>query len=206
MGNEIASIWSAVAASFAALSSFFIYRTQVKSFNHTARPDLVLEDWARTVGDSLDLENISFSRIENIGNGSAQHIYIHAFGIADDDRPTFVMATTRVPVLAKNSSQEINTVISINWKNVPLYNGDQKHLSIKIGLVCWDTVGIRHSKSYNLFVVKDTQKQLVADSIAPGVMLGSLAVVSTPVWRLKVYSKLGWLPFIGKRLKSRVNI
>jgi len=76
MANNFAAFWSAIAATFAAASSFLIYRTQVKNLRYSARPDIVLSNWTRTITQNGDNDKISFSEVENIGNGTAEHIYI----------------------------------------------------------------------------------------------------------------------------------
>jgi hypothetical protein len=203
MPNNTAAFWSAIAASFAALSSFLIYRMQLRNFRFSVRPDIVLENWSRRKDENKNCEIISFTEIENIGSGTAQHIYINSFEKADDDRPTYFMSTVREPVLAKEKKATVNAEISIFWRSVPINKTGSKHLSIKILVLYWDTAGIRHSKPYNLFVVEDTKTHIVTDALAPGIMLGPLVTSSTPVWRLKLNKKLARIPFIGKRYIDR---
>lgn len=201
MPSNEAAIWSAIAASFAALSSFLIYRTSLRNLRLTARPDIILEKWSR-VSEDTGNEKIRFSEIGNIGNGTAQHIYINSFATTEDDRPTYSMSTSRVPVLAKDANIPVNNEIHICWKNVPEAKNGSKHLSINIKILYWDTIGIRHAKQYRLFVLEDRNGLIATGSIAPGISLGPLITNSTPVWRLKLYRKLAPLPYIGEWFKD----
>ncbi len=185
MLNNEAAIWSAVAASFAALSSFLIYRTGLKNLRVSCRPDIILENWSRPVKKKGKPEEISFTEIQNIGNGTAQHVYINSFSNNDDNKPSYFMSTSRVPVIPKGEKILVDNVINIFWENVVADEAGRKKLSVQIKILYWDIIGIRHSKSYDLFVVENIENTYVSHPIAPGIMLMSLITNSTPVWRLK---------------------
>ena len=68
-----AAFWSAVAASFAALSSLLIFLVQRRTLLESARPELILDGWSReTVGQGEGQhEVIAFQTIRNVGRGTA---------------------------------------------------------------------------------------------------------------------------------------
>ena len=80
-----AATWSAIAATLSAVAAFLLWRTEHRSFQHSARPEVVVTGWARDASAKPD--KITFNAIENVGHGSALHIHMNAFSIADDDRP-----------------------------------------------------------------------------------------------------------------------
>jgi len=198
MPTNGATIWAAAAASFSALSAFLIYRIQVANLRFSARPDIVLEKWERGLVSGSSSERISFSELENIGNGTAQHIYINSFANNESKYSTYGMGTLREPVLAKDKKVSVKGDIFIYWDNVePQYDG-QKYLGVKIKIYYWDIAGMRHAKLYSLFIVKDTKRYMASNSIATGVDITMIKTFSTPVWKLKLYGKLTKIPKLGK--------
>ena len=197
--------WSAIAASFAAISSFLILRTQKLSLRESARPELILTGWSREsgAGNGNRPEKISFTAIQNIGRGTALHVHVNSFSLADDQRPTFVMSTIRSPTIAPNTDVKVEAEILIWWNNVP---GPvrSKSLPVNIEIHCWDTIGFRHQTRYELLVVQTLDTMHVSDPIAPGIMLGTRTTSSSPVWRLKLSRNLKGIPVLGK-LFSRIE-
>lgn len=119
MPSTAAAIWSAVAASFAALSSVLIMMIQRRNLLESARPELVLIGWSRQAcgqGDAAH-EILGFERIKNVGRGPALHIVLNSSQIANN-RPTAAMSTLRLPILAPNEESPIDGRISLWWKNV----------------------------------------------------------------------------------------
>ena len=108
------------------------------------------------------------------------------------------MSTSRVPVIPKGEKVPVDNVISICWENVVADEAGRKNLSVQIKILYWDIIGIRHAKSYNLFVVENIENTHVSHSIAPGIMLTPLITNSTPVWKLKLYRMISHLPLVGK--------
>src|SRR3989337_2362712 len=197
--NVSAALWSAIAATLAAITTVLLWRTEQQSFRHSARPDLVLAGWQRSQ-DSKEPsgpERIVFSAIENVGRGPALHVHINSFSLADDDRPKTVMSTIRQSLIATGSRVSVQGEISIWWNNVARSPGS-KSVPLSIDILCWDTTGVRYHSEYKLFVVELSPSVDVADSIAPGVMLATRTVTQAPVWRLKLHRSLSKVPLIGK--------
>lgn len=204
MASETAAVWSAIAASCSAIAAFTILRIQHKHMIHSARPELVLTSWKREHKKygSTEIEVITFSKIKNVGKGSAFHVYINA-GEIGHNRPTSSMSTLRISILPVDEEQDINGEILLFWDNVvPDQSG--KYISIKITIYSWCSKGYRHETIYNL-MAEETKKHFFVggDVITPGVMLSQRRTISKPVWRLKLFSYLSRLPFIGKFLPKK---
>ena len=78
MPNNSAAIWSAVAASFAALSSFLMMLIQRRNLMESVRPEMVLTGWSRREegqGDAAH-EVIAIQMIKNVGRGPALNIML----------------------------------------------------------------------------------------------------------------------------------
>jgi hypothetical protein len=78
MLSSAAAIWSAIAASFAAFSSFLVMRIQRRTLLESIHPELVLNGWTRRAegqGDVAD-EVIAFRTLSNMGRGAAFQIMI----------------------------------------------------------------------------------------------------------------------------------
>ena len=67
-----AAIWSAIAASFSALSSILIMLIQRRNLQETVRPEIVLEEWSRHSEGEGDgaYEVIVFQKIRNVDRKS----------------------------------------------------------------------------------------------------------------------------------------
>jgi hypothetical protein len=201
--NVWAAAWSAIAATFAAIAAVLLWRTEQQSFRHSARPELVLAGWQRFQDTSggFGPERIAFSTIENVGRGPALHVHINSFSIADDDRPKTVMSTIRESLIATGSRVTVQGVISIWWNNVAGSPGS-KSVPISIDMLSWDTTGIRYCTKYKLLVVELSPHVVVADAIAPGVILATRTVTQAPVWRLKLNRSLSKVPLLGRCFRS----
>jgi hypothetical protein len=75
------AIWSAVAASFAALAAFLSFLTQRRNLLESVRPEIVLDGWTRIS------PGLRFTSIRNVGRGSALHIVIVMTGVAKGEAP-----------------------------------------------------------------------------------------------------------------------
>ena len=199
------AILSVIATGFAAMAAFLSYKTQRDSFNHSAKPDIIinLDSFSRGTDSVLKADVITFSEIENIGNGTAQNIHIRSIGHADDSRPTHHMQNTHFPVLAKGETIKFDAKIYIHWKHIPLPENDHKlkFLSIKIKVIFRDTVGMFHTTIYTLIVFEDAGAHLTSDVVTAGVGFCSIeSPKSIPVWRLNLKKKFNsWFNRIARR-------
>jgi hypothetical protein len=85
---------------------------------------------------------------------------------------------------------------------VPQSGDGNKGLALRVRVICWDAVGVRHLADHPVFVARDPRKLLVSQPIASGVSLAPMAVRATAVWRLKLNRYLGRLPVIGSRFQD----
>ncbi len=203
MPNSTAAIWSAVAATFAAITAFLMMFIQRRNLLESVRPELVLIGWTRRAqgqGDAAH-EVIAFQAIKNVGRGAALHIHVSAFHKVAN-RPTASLSTTRLPILAANEATDVNGQIVLWWKNVDPKDQGFKHLAITITIFCWDSRNMRHETKYNLFAVEVLPGVGVPDEIAPGVALTSRTTTTRPVWLLKLFSKLQRIPGLRRLFRK----
>jgi hypothetical protein len=199
--DNVAAFWSAVAASFAALSSFLIMLIQRRTLLESARPELVLIGWSRKPvgkGDAAH-ELLTFQTIKNVGRGTALHVHFQCF-MDRDNYPLYMMSTLRLPILASNETAEMDGAISLWWKNVRTES--VRHMPVLITIWCWDSRGRRHETRYNLFVVEQVSGAMTfgGDTITPGVTLTTRTTTTRPVWWLKFIGKLKRIRDWGRRL------
>lgn len=205
--NLTSANWSAVAALFAALSSFLTLLVQRRNLLESVRPELVLLDWGRQtegVGAAAH-EVVSFRTIRNVGRGAAFHVNINCDHITDDSprRMLAGMGTIRLPIVAVGESTGANGQISIWFKNVEPDNAG-KRLPITVTILCWDSRNIRHQTRYQLFAVEiPSGVTFSAHVVAPGVALVSRRTTMKPVWRLRLWARLGRIPGLGRSFRDR---
>ncbi len=183
-----AAAWSAVAAIFAAASSFMIFLIQRGNLRASVRPELVLTDWERHVEGkgAAALEVLCFRNIRNVGRGAAMHVIINLD--RSGDPPTAALGTISRPILAPYEESQIDAQIYLFWKNVAPQKGT-KFLHIKLVIFCLDSVGNRYETRHHLLLVELRENVNVAwttNSVAPGVTLGPRHVTSRSVRFLKL--------------------
>lgn len=203
MPDNSAAFWSAVAASFAALTAFLTMLIARRNLLESARPELVLNGWDRRLEGQGDTTRdvIRFETIRNVGRGAAFNIILNATNQVEN-RPTAVMSTTTIPILASNETYTADGQIILWWKNVPS-EVPGKHLFINVVAYCWDARGYRHVTKHQLVVVELSQTVSVSDGVAPGVSLYRRTVTTRPVWILKACRALARIPLLGKQFRSK---
>jgi len=160
----------------------------------SARPELILTGWTRRARQDRHNEVIAFQTIQNVGRGAALHLHLNSFAKTEDNRPTAVMATERLPILAPDQAHEINGEITVSWQNIRADDKNHKRLPISIEILCWDSQGLRHETTYRLFAVELSPSIGVTDEIAPGIALRNRTTVARSVWRLKLSARLRRVP------------
>lgn len=212
MIESSAEFWSAVAAVFAALTSFLAYRIQRRDYYEAAKPELVLDGWSRDPpGSGLpNSDTIRIKSIRNVGNGPALHVYINAASSLPIDGNVCSLAfasTVRIAIIPAGNDHRLDSEISLHWSPA---KQAFTHISLPIVMHCWDTRGHRHTTKYNLLVVPLRSNTLAADPIAPGVVLTNRTVESVAVWRLKLKKHVQRFPKACSpwfmRLKDNVPI
>jgi len=184
-----AAFWSAVAAFFAAASSFMIFLVQRRNLRESVRPELVLTDWERRADgtENPGHETLCFRNIRNVGRGAAMHVRVNL--VLPGDRPPATLGTISRTILAPSESSRINAQITLFWQNAKLVE-DSKYLPITVAIYCLDTVGNRYETRYGLLVTELPEQAGVHDTIVPGVMLHARRVRSKSVRYMKL-SKWG---------------
>jgi len=198
-----AAIWSAIAASFAALASFLIWRIQRSNLLESVRPEIILLDWARASrgeGDGAH-EVITFRSIKNIGRGAALHVFLNCAHEVDR-RPTAVLATKRIPILAPNETVDIQGEVLVWWKNVAPHQG-ARVLPITIQIDSSDTRGMRHETIYYLFAAEFPQTAIAGGTIAPGVALVTRKTVTKAVWRHRLRARVARIPGLRSLFRQK---
>lgn len=169
-----AAIWSAVAATFAALSSFMIMLIQRRNLLESVRPELVLTGWNKTLvqfADNKLYEVLTFNTIRNVGRGAALQVYFFSDPEVSGTPCVSSFSTILIPIVASNDTMAIDGKITLYWNNVKEEANGARIIHITINMYCWDTSGMRHETQYMLTAYKN----MVGgnDDIAPGVYLAS---------------------------------
>jgi hypothetical protein len=204
MPDNAAAIWAAVAASFAALSSFLIMLIQRRNLLESVRPELVLTGWSRTTqgeGDAAH-EVITFQSIKNVGRGAALTVipYVHELL----DRPPFILTTNPVlHILAPNETCDVNGSITVWWKNVQADKLAFKCLPISLRIFCWDSRDIRHEIRYNLLVHEISANIIRSNEVAPGITpRRDHRTITRPTWLIRLRMRLGRIPGLGRLFRE----
>jgi hypothetical protein len=199
--------WSAVAASFSALSSFLIWRIQRRNLLESVRPELKLTGWARTAvgqGDTAP-EVITFQTIKNVGRGNALNVDVSALDVVGGKALTYALTSVRVPIIESHEQTAANGTILVYWNNVEPDQQDDKHLLIRIRIVCSDSQSMIHRTRYDLFA-RRAQNSLIACAqiIAPGLAVADSRAISRPLWRHKLFARLGSVPVLGRPFRRAI--
>lgn len=204
--NDTAAIWSAIAASFAALSSFLIMLIQRRTLLESVRPELVLTGWDRKTEGTGDVQRdvIIFKKVKNVGRGVAFHVNTFSLTQLVQNKPTVMMSNIRLPLLAVNEESDVDGRIMVWWDNVVGEQYGFKRVPVQITLLSWDSRGRRHETIYSIMVIALCGQTLVADEIAPGVMYSSRRTTIRPVWLLKLKRAIGKIPLLGRPFSDKV--
>lgn len=165
-----AAILAAIAATAAALSSIAILWVQRTKLFEDVRPQLVISGWRRNDTSSGNpCTEIIIDNIQNVGSGTALHVNINAFEIADDNRPTHVSQTINIDIIAPGQTIVINQIIYIYWNNVTL-KGNTKIEFPAVKIIANDTLGKHlHYTKYELAVFKNPAAQIAMELLTNGV-------------------------------------
>lgn len=201
----VAAIWSAVAASLSALSAFLVMRIQRRNLLESVRPEIVLTGWGRQTkgaGDSAH-DVITVQILRNVGRGPALSVVVNATGTFRENRPTYGMSTVYLPIVAPNETVDINSEIGVWWKNVAAVEGDDRYVGLRVRIHCWDSRGMRHETRYTAVASQRTHHVVMANAVAPGLMLSTRVTVTRSVRLLKFVGLFRRVPLLG-RVSRRV--
>ena len=209
------AIWSAIAASAAAVSAFLLYLILRQELLESVRPQLVLTNWSRTTeGEGEQVHDvIEFKRIKNVGRGAALHTRIVPAELKHP--PTVLMGMQSISVLGAGEDVEVDDGrIMLWWENAATM-GPSKMLPITIKILSWDTRSMRHETQYKLIAFHPPQPMSGATQIAPGVHELRRTTTVRPVWRLKMTARIkkafapvrkGWRRLRRVDQKSRAEL
>jgi hypothetical protein len=188
MSDNSASIWSAVAASFSAISSFLIYFIHRRNLFESVRPELVLADWARKEeGEGKSRHDvITFKTIRNVGRGPA----IHVIAKNEDGVPRYIFGCNFIPIIPPGEDALANGSIDIWWKNVQPNTQGRLFLGIDVKILCWDRRGNQHITRHTLTAVPMGQNQLAMEGdLAKGLMSGVRLTSTRSAWLVKLQAR-----------------
>src|SRR5262245_50736519 len=115
-----AAFWSAIAATFSAISAFVVMMIQRRALLEAARPELVVDGWGREYrGEGEDTyEVITIKKIWNVGKGAALHV---SFQMLDQtDEPVALIPSVHIPIIGADERLEIgDNPIRLWWENAP---------------------------------------------------------------------------------------
>ena len=80
---------------------------------------------------------ISFKSIKNIGKGHAHNISLKSFPVKTKELAV-ASSTKRFPILASGDTMDVDSPISIYWKNVEPDEKGHRFLEIKVRISCVD--------------------------------------------------------------------
>jgi hypothetical protein len=191
-----AAMWSAIAASAAAISSLLTYFVHRRNMLDAARPELLLDDWALEPTERGSAY-VTFGSIRNVGKGAALHTMVT--GPAPGDRPGALVGLENVAIIPPGEAVATNGRVVLFWKNVaPSPSG--RLLPITIKVFSWDARSIRHETEYRLVAMDPPDSIAGAMQLAPGLHLLHRTSKPTPVWKLKSGRRLQQLLRAGRRL------
>lgn len=190
------SLWAILIPSIAAVLSFLLMMIHRRNMLETVRPELVLRGWHREPCNNgePDHERVVFKQIQNVGRGAALQVRCGLFQTSED-KPTVVLGTLRVPVIATDEETEVIGEITLYWRNI-----GADHVAVPLSIFCFDTRGAQYETRYELLIVP-LRPDIVTEPIepsAPGVMLGSRRVFITSVWQNK------WTAY-GTQLRTKIS-
>lgn len=203
MASDTAAIWSAIAATFSAITAWIVMRLQRKSLLDNSKPEIVIEGWKRFTkqhaGNKYDV--LSFEKISNAGKGSALRVYINTNEeeMIQDEAPSTSMSTVQIPIIPAGKSVDIKSEINLFWQNAKFFGEKNKYIPVSIKIYSWCVNQYRHETNYSLMVFDINNPPVFGgDQLAQGVNMGSRRTISQPVWKLKT---LAYFAKMYKKIK-----
>ena len=156
--SSAAAIWSAVAASFAAISAILTMLIHRRSMLDAARPEVVLLGWERRVempgGSATD--QLRFRSIKNVGAGAAFYVVVYSHEAPETGpyQPCYGMLSIRLAVLAPGEERELDAGVCLFWRSTNEY----EFRDVRINIWCWDRLQKNHTMTYRMHVGKDPER------------------------------------------------
>jgi hypothetical protein len=183
--GSTAAVWSAIAATFSAISAAIAIGIQRQTLRTSNRPELLLLDWQRTATPGQKLDLLCATRIQNVGRGTATHGFVVLRGqTMRGNLPLAMMDQPKpVPVLAAGAEAPLPIQIHLHWSNVKERRGVGKVLSLNLTILSWDVLNRRHEAVYRLTVFP-LPAPMISSPTAPGVFAVRVSK-SRATWSLK---------------------
>jgi hypothetical protein len=202
--NAMASIWSAVAATFSAIAALLAWRAQIHAMRESLKPELAIQGWRRERDSITGIDSIFFTQITNNGKAAARQVSVNASAMADDHRPKYVMSTLNVPSLIAGETVSVEGKISIHWNHAPVSGTQSKILPLTIEIYYWDSLNVRHVSRFVLHASENLSSSLILNPISSGVGLISITTESVSVRKLKIKGQLARIPLLGRAFREVV--
>ena len=210
MPTNYTAVWSAVAASFSALSAFLVMLIQRRNLMESVRPELILLDWTRekSGGTASIHEIITFRKIRNVGRGAAFNVSItETQTLKEGDTPNVIIPGFRTAVIAPNESLDVAVMVGVAWKNIKSKGSVPTHKStfINIKISFTDARDVRHFTEYTAFAASPPEAMggLTDGDLAPGLTWLSRHTIRKPIWRLKTVENIRQT---GKAFMNRLRL
>lgn len=190
--SNAAPFWAAIAASFSAITSILILLTQKAKLQEDVRPEMLLTGWSREDQQMAGqpFTKLRIQHLENVGRGSALHLYINAFELADDGRPIAISSTRMIDHLPPRGKFVLNQDVSIYWNNISAQVGGGKCCVTKVLVSAHDTLGkCIHVTTYELMVMELREAFFTTEPVAPGVLATRRVCSENIAWRKFVRKK-----------------
>lgn len=208
MATDTASIWSAVAASFSAMSAITIALIHRLNRIDSSRPEILLDGWSRVERSQGEkkYDVLKVNKIRNTGKGSALHVSVNSAKFSGEN-PVVIMSTVNISIIPSGNEVDINSELSPYWKSIKPDDAGHKNFHLKIRVLCWCTSGYRHETIYQLSISEVNTNVFIQEGseLASGVMLLSRHTTVHSVWKLKLYSKLLNLPIVGNMCEKTLK-
>jgi hypothetical protein len=219
--TNVPAIWSAIAATFSALSAFIMVMIHRRNLLDAARPELVITGWKRAT--ELDdggqpYESITFATIRNIGRGAAFNVYAGSKLQAVGDHLLVGGPGTVVAVIPAGEKEDVEGYVQtyVHWDRLKRGSSHVRTVDIPITLRSVDARGMQHSTEYLLqvfdeshwaqYTIQHPHVRLLAfsDDIAPGIRMLHRRTTTRPMWRVRLtrHARVEWRRFV-KRTQLR---
>jgi len=186
------AVWSAVAATFSALSAFTVMRIQRRNLLESVRPDLFPVEWSRSVpghGGSKH-EVVKFKYVTNVGRGTAFNVVVAGWVTSEaGDFPPALVYTYRIAVVAPGESVKVDEGIEVWWDNIiEDARGVGKACCINVTIEYGDVRESWYSSrcSVRVFPVSFGGKGSTFGDLAPNLVWSSRKTTTKPFWRIKL--------------------
>lgn len=201
-----AAWWSAIAATFSAVSAVIVMRIQRRNYLESVRPELVISAWSAH-NDSHGATGPSIFRLEvirNVGRGPA--FQVCAFDVTGKKGRSLgglAFADEMVPVLASGESHATKWEIYLDWRRANTFNETMQTMGVEMELVCWDREPSRHRTKYSFFLQRQRLEGRDDQWTPIDVRLGFRTTTSEKVWWLKFTRTPKWLQSLRAKLSKR---